>query len=264
MIFAPNILPETEIWSEYCQGNRILPRKKAMKRHERLLLGLGICAVWGGGCTHAPWTPSGDEPPVVVVDCEPDVIYFQQDVLPLLQSACAQSGCHDASAAEDIRLDSYAAIFQSGESNLVVPGNPGASELWEVLVEDNPDKIMPPPPASALNAEQIGRIWDWIEQGALNLSCEGGCDTLNVTFSGTIVPLLADRCVSCHSGASPDGGVNLSTHAGVVSAVDTRGLVAAIRQTGGGVSAMPPSGTPLTECQIRAVELWIADGKPNN
>ena len=228
------------------------------------LAGLWLLLVIAHGCTHAPWRPTGDEPPTVVVDCQPDVVFFQQDVLPLLQSACAQSGCHDASAAEDIRLDSYAAIFQSGESNLVVPGNPGASELWEVLVEDDPDKIMPPPPASALNAEQIGRIWDWIEQGALNLSCEGGCDTLNVTFSGTVEPLLADRCVSCHSGATPDGGVNLSTHGGVVSAVDSRDLIAAVRHAGGGVSSMPPSGNPLTECQIRAIEFWVAAGKPNN
>ena len=235
-----------------------------MNRSLPIFLASGILGVFASSCTHAPWRPTGDEPPIVVYECEPGTIYFQQDILPLLQSACAQSGCHDASAAEGIRLDSYAAIFQSSESNLVVPGNPGASELWEVLVEDNPDKIMPPPPASPLSSEQIDRVWDWIEQGAANLSCEGGCDTLNVTFSGTVQPILADRCVSCHSGASPDGGVNLSSHSGVVSAVDTRDLVAAVRQTGGGVATMPPSGNPLTECQIRAIELWIAAGKPNN
>ena len=230
-----------------------------------LVVSAAWAVVWAlPGCTHAPWTPSGDEPPIIVVDCDPEVVYFQQDILPLLQTACAQSGCHDAAAADGIRLDSYAAIFQSGESNLVVPGNPGASELWEVLVEDNPDKVMPPPPASPLTPEQIERIWDWIDQGASNLSCDGGCDTLNVTFAGTVQPLLTDRCVSCHSGPSPDGGVVLSTHAGVVSAVDTRDLLAAVRQTGGGVSAMPPSGTPLSACQVRAIELWIEAGKPNN
>src|SRR5687767_10619889 len=40
--------------------------------------------------------------------CHPDTIYFFKDVLPILVSNCAKSGCHDAvTHEEDLILTSY-------------------------------------------------------------------------------------------------------------------------------------------------------------
>lgn len=213
------------------------------------------------GCQHTVTPPeTGPEPVVYEAPCDPDVVYFVQDVLPLLVSSCAQTGCHNTASHEDgIILESYEVIMS--HADLVVPGEPGESELIEVLYETG-DDLMPPPPNAPLTAEQINTLTRWIEQGALNLSCSE-CDTTSVTFSGSILPLLSTSCAGCHSGASPDGGVDLTTFSNVVTAINANNLMPSIRQEAG-ASAMPPAGNALNECQIHMFELWIADGMPNN
>lgn len=200
-----------------------------------------------------------DAPP-----CEPNVVYFAQDVLPVLQSSCAYSGCHDATTAEEgIVLDSYASMMNSSESDLVVAGQPQNSELYEVLVEDNPDKLMPPPgEGGPLSQAQIDLIWTWLEQGALNNSC-ADCESTLASFSGAIELTLAASCTSCHSGANPDGQVDLTSHASVVDAVTNRNLLGCI-QHDPYAEAMPPSGNPLTDCQIQQFQNWIDAGMPND
>ncbi len=215
-------------------------------------------------CKHDPLNPIGPNPNDTTGTggrvCDPDTVYFQQDVLPLIVSNCAMSGCHDAaSAQEGVVLTDYASIIQTGD---VKAGQPNNSELYEVLVETNPDKIMPPPPAS-LTAAQIQLIKTWIKQGAKNNSCESGCDTSSYSFSGTIQPLLQNFCLGCHSGSSAPAYVHLDSHAGVVAALSNNRLIGAVKhQTG--YTAMPPSGNGMSDCQIRQLELWIAAGAPNN
>lgn len=213
------------------------------------------------GCKHHVAPPgTGSDPFVYESPCDPDVIYFEQDVLPLLVSACAQSGCHDAATHEHgVVTESYETIMASND--LVEPGQPNESELIHVLFETG-DDLMPPPPNAPLTDEQIAVLTDWIEQGALNLSCSD-CDTTAVTYSGSLLPLLNTTCVACHSGASPDGGVDLTTHANVVSAISYSNLMASIEHVAG-AQAMPPAGNALSACQVQLFELWIADGMPNN
>lgn len=138
------------------------------------------------GCKHEPDDFIPDPDPTTH-PCDPDTIYFEKDVLPILMSSCAKSGCHDATAQDGVRLDSYAAVMNS---NVVKPGNPDDSDLYEDITEDDPDKIMPPPPNAPLSSEQIAIIRKWIAQGAQNLFCDEMCDTVNVTFSGTIWPQI--------------------------------------------------------------------------
>ena len=141
-------------------------------------------------------------------------------------------------------------------------GQPNNSELYEVLVETDPDKIMPPPPAS-MTAAQIQLIKTWIQQGAQNNSCESGCDTTAFTFSGTIQPMLQNFCVGCHNGTTPSAYVQLDSHAGVVAATGNNRLLGAVKHQSG-FAAMPPNGNALTDCQIQQLEKWIAAGAPNN
>ncbi len=193
-------------------------------------------------------------------NCDPDTVYFQQEVLPLIVSSCAMSGCHDAASAQDgVVLTSYTSIMNTGN---VKTGQPNNSELYEVLVENDPDKIMPPPPAS-LTASQIQLIKTWIQQGAKNNSCESGCDSTAFTFSGTIQPMMQTFCVGCHNATSTPGYVALDQYAGVVAATTNNRLMGAVKHQSGYV-AMPPSGSGLTDCQILQLEKWIAAGAPNN
>ena len=109
---------------------------------QRSLLILFVLLLWG--CVHDPlYTPDpqpapGAEPTVVEGPCDPETVYFQEEVLPLIISNCAQSGCHDAASAEDgIVLESFSSILYGDDNDLVVPGQPGESELIEVILGSN-------------------------------------------------------------------------------------------------------------------------------
>jgi mono/diheme cytochrome c family protein len=71
---------------------------------------------------------------------------------------------------------------------------------------------------------------------------------------------MGGQCTSCHSGNNTSGGVDLSTHNGVVDAVNNDNLIAAIDRTG---KPMPPAAA-MADCDINKIKKWIADGMPNN
>ncbi|MBK9177147.1 MAG: hypothetical protein IPM46_12605 [Flavobacteriales bacterium] len=220
------------------------------------------------GCKHEPLDEpldddtggggGGEEVP-----CDPNVIWFQQQVLPILTRTCTNPGaglnCHHTANDDndDIQITSYETLMSSG---IVQDG-----DLWEAINEDDEDDIMPRPPFPPLSPDEIAIIGQWLQQGAQNNSCEdAACDTLNVTYSGTIAPIINSRCITCHSSGSPSGGINL-TQWSVVNglAMDGR-LEGSIRRLGDPYISMPPSGPILSDCRIRQVQLWIAQGAPNN
>jgi hypothetical protein len=188
-------------------------------------------------------------------------ICFERDVLPIFISNCAKAGCHDASTAADgYVFTSYANIV----AKKFVPGNPGATELYEKITEDKPSDIMPPPPAPRLTSAQIATIGNWISQGAPNSTgCASLCDTSSFTFSAKIQPMLNQYCTGCHSGPTPSGGIALNSYAGTKLVVDRGRLLGAIRHQPG-FSAMPQGGAKLSDCQIRLFEKWVGAGAPNN
>lgn len=193
--------------------------------------------------------------------CSKDTAYFVQQVLPLLQSSCAMSGCHDAiTHKEGIRLDSYANIISSGGIQV---SNPTNSKLYRVMVNTGEER-MPPAPAAAMTSAQLSTISKWIGQGAKNNSCiESGCDTTNVKYSTHIKPIIQNACQGCHSGTAPGGGINLATYAGVKAIADNGKFLGSISYLTG-YSGMPKNGNKLTDCQITMVKLWINQGAPEN
>jgi len=198
--------------------------------------------------------------------CDPNLIYFNTEVLPILKANCAQSGCHNSVTAQDgIVLENYADLISS---DVVRPFDLGDSDLFEVLTESDPDDRMPPPPANRLASDQINIIAEWILQGADNLMCEsdtssGGCDTDNVSYTIDLVPVINIGCRSCHSGATPAGGIDLSTHSGVQNVGLNGRLIGAIDHQSG-FSAMPQGGEKLDVCTIDKFKAWVAAGAPNN
>jgi mono/diheme cytochrome c family protein len=190
--------------------------------------------------------------------CDPDTVYFQNDILPLFVSNCAMSGCHDAQTAEDgVILTDYQTIMQTGE---IDPGNPNNSEVYEAITETDPDKIMPPPPAT-LTPEQIAMVYTWIAQGAQNNGC-GDCDTTNVTYSGIIRSLVDQWCVGCHGGIAPSDGIDLSTYTGLYNIALNGSLIGSTHGQSG-YSPMPQGGQ-LSDCEKDQLLIWVQDGAPNN
>jgi hypothetical protein len=193
--------------------------------------------------------------------CDPDSVYFQNTILPLIASSCATTGCHNQLTDEqDILLIDYASIIAYGE---IVPGDPEESKLYEAITDDDPDDRMPPPPNDPLTAEQIEKIRTWIVQGALDNSCDGDCDTTNVTFSGTVWPIIQNSCYGCHSGSNPGGNIFLRNHADVAAAVNSGRLWGAVNHEPG-FSRMPKVGPKLPECNLAAIRIWIDEGMPDN
>jgi uncharacterized membrane protein len=92
------------------------------------------------------------------------------------------------------------------------------------------------------------------------------CDTTNVTYSGTIAPIIQQNCYTCHSTTAPSGGVVLDTYTGVAASAAnglSSRLWGSINHLSG-YSAMPKGGNKLTECELKKIEIWLRAGSPNN
>ncbi|NLJ44259.1 MAG: hypothetical protein GX431_11405 [Bacteroidales bacterium] len=90
------------------------------------------------------------------------------------------------------------------------------------------------------------------------------CDTVNVTFSGTVTGMLANSCLSCHSNttaAASGNGIRLQDYADVKARATS--IAGAIKHSGG-YSPMPKNGGQLKACPISQFDVWIKNGMPNN
>lgn len=92
-----------------------------------------------------------------------------------------------------------------------------------------------------------------------------GCDTSTVTYSGSVAPIMNQTCSPCHS---QSGGTLpfFDTYASIKEYLDMgtdTNLIQRINFVGPN-APMPQGGTKMPICDIRKIELWIADGYPNN
>lgn len=211
-------------------------------------------------CTHEPEDviPGNIDTSLV---CDPSVTYFQNKVLPIFQSNCALSGCHDLQTAEsDVILSSYEEIIKSGE---IVPGKASESDIYEVITVNDQDDRMPPPPNEPLSQDQITAIRDWINQGAKNNLCKEDCDPNKFTFAADIQPIINTYCKGCHNTNVPNGNVNLDNYQSIITVANNGKLVGTITHSTGFV-AMPYNSSKLSECVISQISNWVNAGSPNN
>lgn len=198
------------------------------------------------------------------IACDPEVVYFNRDILPILRSNCAFSGCHDAATSQDgVNLETYETVNATAD---VDPFDLDGSDIYRKIIDDDPDDRMPPPPNAPLNQAQIQLIAKWILQGAVNLECDenaGSCNTTNVSYASDVQPVIQNNCVGCHSGGAPSGGIQLSTYADVKLVAENGRLFGAISWQDGFVN-MPFGGDQLPQCTIDQIEAWIEDGALNN
>lgn len=226
---------------------------------------IGIAIVIAYACRHDPFLD-----PVIpsARTCDPDTMYFEKDILPILQAHCNITGCHNvaSSETEDVVLTSYEQVMATAD---VEPFDPDGSKLYRVLNETDAEDRMPQPPAEPLTETQISMIRTWISQGALNLTCAedtaaGPCDTANVTYTASVRPVLVNKgCTGCHNASLASGNVTLDTYDGVkVVALDGRlyGSIAHLPQ----YAPMPQNGNKLDQCTIDKIKIWIDAGAPNN
>ena len=217
-------------------------------RHEILNPGNGS----GGGGTGC----GGNLPPTSI--CNPDSVYFVNDIMPLISSNCTMSGCHDnITHADGVNLTTYTKIM-----GYVRPGDAANSKLYKVIIKTDGDR-MPPPPMAPMTTAQKALIQKWINQGAKNNSCIGSCDTTVFTYSGAVKPIMDNKCAGCHNPSNLGGNIDVSTFAAVrVVALNGKLYGSIAHQTG--YSPMPKNAAKLSDCEIRQVQKWIIAGSQNN
>jgi len=92
------------------------------------------------------------------------------------------------------------------------------------------------------------------------------CDTTNITYSGTIQPILSSSCLSCHSNstaASYGANIKIENYSDVILRVNDGKLYGSISHTGG-FSPMPKNSIKLNDCKVASVKIWIDAGASNN
>ena len=207
------------------------------------------------------------------------------DLEPILQARCVM--CHASAApSAGLALDGLDALLAgSARGQVVVPGDPDASELVRRLRgESLPRMPLTGPPY--LTDEEIDLFVGWIAAGAES-DAGAGPDAPTarspaeedaakppgpVTFA-QVEPILLQHCVRCHTahgimGPAPEGyrldgyaeTLRSDDRARVVPfAPDASELIRRVR--GDGLPRMPLGGPPwLSDAEIDLLVAWIADG----
>lgn len=233
-------------------------RDRKYKKKAALIIIISI--IIGGSVTINSCTHPSYVLPLDLRTGDPSIC-FERDVLPIFQSNCAKSGCHDAAAHKGgYTLDNYADVVKKG----IVPGNPAASKIWESVSMKIFGVEFMPVGAPALSAADLSVIRLWIATGAIDSgACNTStCDTNNYTYSGAIAPLMQTYCTGCHYSASSTGG-SLIDYTSVKNAAVNGRLIGDISHATG-YNAMPLGGTILEDCQITQVKKWVAAGALDN
>lgn len=87
-------------------------------------------------------------------------------------------------------------------------------------------------------------------------------------FRERVALVFERRCVRCHEGAKPKGGLSLSTRKSLLAGGESGPAVVPERPAEsllldyitGDPPAMPKSGSPLTEAEVQSIRDWIAAG----
>ena len=89
------------------------------------------------------------------------------------------------------------------------------------------------------------------------------CTGVTPGYAADIAPVLA-TCASdgCHGNNGTQAGVNLKTYESVKTASSNSKFLKAIKHESGAES-MPPAGfEKLSDANIKLIECWIKNGKP--
>jgi hypothetical protein len=86
-----------------------------------------------------------------------DTICFDNDILPIFQTSCASTGCHDGGG--ELDLSSY-----NGIMNGITSRNTAKSRYYTIMTNSWSFNMMPPDRPVSL--ENRTKIKVWIEQGA--------------------------------------------------------------------------------------------------
>lgn len=89
------------------------------------------------------------------------------------------------------------------------------------------------------------------------------CDTVGMTYSKDIQPIMVSYCNSCHAApAGAGGGIVLDNYAQLKLYTGGGNLVNRLITTDASL-LMPKGGPKLSDCNIAKVNAWVNAGAPN-
>lgn len=181
-------------------------------------------------------------------------ICFDSQVLPIIYSNCAESGCHDSKTrAEGYDLSTYNGIMKG-----VTAGSSSKSKIYSEMSSGK----MPESPRKMANS-QIAIIKQWIDEGAKNTTCGARVtDSANPTYAKSIKPIIDTYCVGCHQTKAAQGSVILDNYTFIKNYVANQKLWHVVNYHVGYVGM--PQNQKLGNCQIEAIKKWIIAGAINN
>ncbi|MCK5856795.1 MAG: hypothetical protein KAG64_04855 [Bacteroidales bacterium] len=93
---------------------------------------------------------------------------------------------------------------------------------------------------------------DLVIQGA-------ACDTISLTYSVDIAPIMSSHCTSCHGGAAPAANIALENYSDVKVSALNGGLLGTVEHASAW-SPMPKNQPKLVDCTISKLNAWINQG----
>jgi len=91
-----------------------------------------------------------------------------------------------------------------------------------------------------------------------------------VSFANDIMPIIESRCINCHGGNRTEEGLNLTTHANILSGSDNGPVVTPGDAANSllvemvATQKMPKRGPKLTPPQIQLITDWVNQGALDN
>lgn len=234
-----------------------------------------------------PGTPAPAAAPAPLPTTFPTAnISFTKHVAPVLIARCGN--CHVTGSRGGFSANTFETLMRGPAAGTVIfPGDDIGSRLIETIESgDMPrggGRVLPP---------ELTALKTWIKEGAkydgldpkapinqagasanpaamLELEVMSASGNEQVSFGMDVAGVLANRCVNCHSGNNPPGGLGMDSFARFIRGGDSGApfvpgkpedsmIVRLIKATGNG--RMPRNGPPLTGEQIAKIETWIREG----
>ena len=91
-------------------------------------------------------------------------VCYQRDIEPIFQNSCGTTGCHDNRGRSDYVFTNYASIKKA-----VTPFDANKSAAYKAITGKGFVQLMPPAGALTQNERILIRVW--IDQGALQTTC---------------------------------------------------------------------------------------------
>jgi hypothetical protein len=103
------------------------------------------------------------------------------------------------------------------------------------------------------------------------LSAGVTCDTVSVSYSGDVIPILQQNCYSCHGtgNTAGSGGILLEGYSNIVTYATNGELPGDVSSPSGssggpGHIGMPYGGPMLPSCELNKIVAWVHQGSADN